>query len=1004
MLKVKTIIILAVAMLCSCNQQPKDVLDYVDPFIGTGAHGHTFPGATTPFGMVQLSPSNDFKGWDWCSGYHKSDSVLKGFAHTHVSGTGLAGLGDILMMPTSGEVKTNPGTESNPESGFRSRFSHDKEKASAGYYYVNLTDYEIDVELTSSPRVGFHRYTFNKGGKSNVVIDPTHNIMEKVFATKLEIISDTEIRGYKKCHGEGGDRKIFFKAQFSKPFDKSGIVSDGKNISAKNIENGSENRAFVTFNNLKRGEVVEVKVALSFTGLDGANKNFIAEASTKNFDKALSESKKIWRDVISKIDVEKASLKQKRILYSGLYHMYIAPNTISDVDGKYWVDGRVEQSKHKQFSTYSTWDTFRATHPMFTIIDKERTSQIANSLISRYTEQKLTMPIWELCGNDNACMIAYSPVSVIADAALKGIKGVSLNDAFEASKYTALNFTKVSPNSGGPGTKELDEFGFIPSEIIQSVSKNMETSYMDWCIYMMAKKLKRNDDTTFFMKRAHSIFNLYNEENGWFWPRSMGGKPVEIDFSGWKDLQRNYISGNIWGYSTFVPHAMQKLIKIKGGNAEFNKWLDKIFADTTQIGGHAHVDISGFIGKYGHGDEPSHQMPYLYNYSGQPWKSQKLVRQSLSSFYDDTPEGIENNEDCGQMSAWYIFSSLGFYPVCPGDQKYIFGSPLLEKASLVLEDGKRFTVVSKNNSEDNVYINKVVLNGKKITRNYITHSEIMSGGELVFYMSDKPNRSRGVNSFDLPDYGNSNKPVEFEEPQRKKAYTPYELNSTNVFNNKRVVTLKSYDYNAKIRYTLNGKEPDNKSKLYTKPIILRSDVMLKSKAFLGGMKSSEEFSREYYKTSGILEKAKITLVTKPKRYGMGDGSQIFDKKTGSVDFNDGSWSGFDGENLEVILDFPTEQKINSIVVGALTSTFSWIFPPKSVEVYTIDATNKETLAGKLNVDMPLGETKEINRFKINVSKKSKRFKLVVRHTGKLPKWHGGSGNIGWMFIDEVVVK
>lgn len=708
---------------------------YVDPFIGTDAHGHTFPGATTPFGMVQLSPSNDAKGWGWCSGYHYSDSILKGFAHTHLSGTGLAGLGDILLMPTTGPVQLTPGTEENPESGFRSRFSHDQEGASPGYYWVKLLDYDIHVELTCTPRVGFHRYTFEQPGKGNIVIDPTHHIYEQLKETEIEIISATEMRGYKHSDGSGGDRKAFFYAKFSKPFKRSGIAINDSITDGIRAQKGQQIKAYGTFD-VEAGESVEVQVALSFISHEGAKKNFDAEANTKNFNDAKAETLNKWREKLSKIEVEGGKLKDKRIFYTGLYHAMIAPNLINDVDGQYRVEGIIYTDTANQYSTFSTWDTFRALHPLLTIIDPHITKEIANSLISRHFDSKVELPIWELAGHDNACMTGYTPVSVIVDAVRKNIPGIDKEKAYQAIKAASLYDPKGSRYAGGEILPWLKKYNYVPSNLVQSVSHTMEYAYQDWCIYMLANDLEKVEDTAYYKKRAQSYLNLYRPEKGYFWPKDTLGNWTDVDLTDWHDMQGHYITGNIWGYSTFVPHEMDKLIELKGGDKAFCTWIDDIINDTTHIAGEVHVDLSGFIGKYGHGDEPSHQIPYLYNYGGQPWKTQALVRQVMDEFYADTPDGLVNNEDCGQMSAWYIFGALGFYPFCPGDNQYTIGSPLFEKATIHLDNGRKFTITAAHAAEENIYVQRVHMNGVPLGEPFIQHQDIRDGGELEFIMGN----------------------------------------------------------------------------------------------------------------------------------------------------------------------------------------------------------------------------------------------------------------------------
>lgn len=746
--KVGILILLSISILGPVQSQN---IDYIDPMIGTDGIGHTFPGATTPFGMVQLSPSNDFKAWNWCSGYHYSDSILKGFAHTHISGPGLAAGGDILLMPTSGKLQLIPGTEDNPDSGYRSRFSHDKEKASAGYYSVFLDDYNINVELTATPRTGIHRYTFQDGGTGNVIIDPTHNIMEKVSMTCVEIVNSTTVKGYKfNSWGEAGKKTIYFVAEFSKSFDAAGVGKNGNMLpNDKKIESPST-IGFVTYKDLKKDEKIEVKVGISYVSCDGAANNLKAETHNKDFDTVHAEARSMWEDKISKIDITGVDKTIMRTFYTAMYHSFISPNLISDVDGKYVVEGKLMSSSIPQYSNYSTWDTYRALHPLFTIIEQEGTRRFISSLVSRHADANLTLPGWECQGFDNVCMIGYNTVSVISDAILKNIPSIDQQAAYAAMKNAALDLNKHSPNYDKNGMEDYIILSYVPDIFSASVSKTAEYNYFDWTLSQVAKKLDKDKEAQYFYDRSLGYRNLYDKNTGYLLPKSADGKTIAIDTTSWKSLIRNYVSGNIWGYSSYAPHDMKGLIGLHGGASKFSRWLDYIFSSEIDIQGDQHVDISGFIGKYGHGDEPSHQMPYLYAYAGEPWKTQRIVHQILTELYSDKKDGLINNEDLGQMSAWYIFSSFGFYPVCPGDLKYILGSPLLKEATINLENGKTFSISCENYSPKNIYIQKVMLNGKEYSKNYIFHDDIMNGGNMIYIMGDTPNKNRGTNPEDIP--------------------------------------------------------------------------------------------------------------------------------------------------------------------------------------------------------------------------------------------------------------
>ncbi len=986
--------------------QNENLIQFVDPMIGTDGHAHTFPGATLPFGMVQLSPSNDFKEWDWCSGYHYSDTILKGFAHTHISGAGLAALGDILLMPTYGQLKIKPGTEEDPDSGFRSRFSHDREEATAGYYSVVLDDYNVKVELTCTPRVGFHRYTFNSAGQGNVIIDPTHNIMENVMETEVEILSDTEIRGWKHCNGEGGDRKVYFYAKFSKPFEKSGVaINDTIQKSLSKVTNRKV-KAFVSFK-LEVGEKVNVKVALSHVSYAGAKANFDAEAVGITFDQVWAKAKNLWEEKMNKVHIETDKISDKRNFYTALYHSMISPNLISDVTGEYVVEGEVYHSDFNQYSNFSTWDTYRAVHPLMAIIEQEKTTDFVNSLASRHSDSKVGLPVWECLGHDNVCMIGYSTVSVITDAIMKDIPGIDYQAAYNAMRAAAFNLEKHSNTYDVNGMNYYIKMDFVPGKIGSSVSKTTEYNYYDWCISQVARKLAKNDDMHLFRQRSKGYRNLFDRKSGYLLPKLQNGKLVEVDMSKWDGLVHNYVSGNIWGYSSYVPHDMGYLIRLHGGYHKFASWLDEIFTDTTEIGGSQHVDISGFIGKYGHGDEPSHQMPYLYVHAGQPWKTQKRVREILTRFYHDHPAGLNNNDDLGQMSSWYIFGALGFYPVCPGSNQYQVGSPAYQKASINLENGNVFTVVAKNNSDQNVYIQSAKFNGEEYTKPFITYQQIKNGGELVFEMGNQPNKNWGNAKADLEEMYGMKSLDDYKLHEEKQVLMPYSNDSTFSFEKSKWVELLCNTEGAEIRYTIDGSEPNLKSQKYEHPVQIRKDAMVKAKAFKKGLKESGTFIVQYLK--GIPFNAetgypKVTVEGNDIGYGNKTGVLLLDGGFGSTTFNDGFWTGIDLKDMNVDIDLGTTRSISEVKPGILIYPGAWIFNPNKIEVYVSNDQENYHLIKNISMDSPEDERRFIVRPSIQFQAVKCRFIKVKFKNGPIPDWHMAGGRKHWIFVDEILIN
>ena len=625
----------------------------------------------------------------------------------------------------------------NPDEGYRSRFSHNEESASPGYYSVKLQDYDITAELTCTERVGVHKYTFSKSDESNILIDPTNKIFGKAVETSVKLQDEDEIVGYCKSTGWGGDRTVYFVAKFSKPYKTYGVFVNGKYQANEKTTKGPDAKVWATFDT-KEGESVEVKVAISAVSIDGAKKNMLAEAEGKSFDDVHAEARAKWESQLSKVMVSGGSEDEKTIFYTGLYHCFIAPNLYMDVDGSYMAVGELQHaSESNNYSTFSLWDTFRATHPLFTILEQEKTVDFAKSLISRKIDSDDHMPMWELCGFDNTCMIGYHSVSVIWDAICKDIPGIDLEEAYEAMKDIAF-VPKKSSSDGSSGIQNYIDNDYMTSDIDKSVSKTLENCYDDWCIAQLAKKLGKEEDYKYFMDRSIKYINLYHPEKKCFWPRKKDGTWVSgINTHSWDDLLPHYISGNLWDYEYHVLHDIDKLVDLKGGKEAFVQSLDDLFNSDHKMEGGQHVDISGFVGMYAHGDEPGHHIPYLYNYGERHDKTCEIVDFVRKEMYSNAVDGMINNEDCGQMSAWYIFSAMGFYPVCPGKPVYDLGTPLFDKVTLNLENGNKFVIEAENLSKENIYVDSVTVNGKKLEGLLLKHSDIVKGGEMKFFMKNK---------------------------------------------------------------------------------------------------------------------------------------------------------------------------------------------------------------------------------------------------------------------------
>ncbi len=705
----------------------KEPFTYVDPFIGTGFHGHTYPGATAPFGAVQLSPDTRRGNWDASSGYHYSDSTIMGFSHTHLSGTGVIDLGDVLFHPTTQTVHLNgAGPLYEPVS-----FSHQNEEAQPGYYSVQL-DNGIFCELTATPRTGMHRYTFPEGD-GNIVVDLAHLLAdEKIYEAALSVESERGLSGMRRTRGWVDNQYVFFWAEFSRPFTSAEMRVDGKPSDEASVT-GEEVLSVLSFNG-NGGDPLEVKVGLSLVSVENARENMMTETGKLNFDQVKDQTRELWKQALSGYQVTGGTEAQRINFYTAVYHTMVAPNVVSDVNGAYrGADMKIYHTDgRKAYSTLSLWDTFRTWHPLMTLTDTTLVNDIINSML-RFYDQTGELPVWPLSAGETGTMIGYHSVSVIWDAYRNNIRGFDVEMALRAMVESAEKNKK--------GTTPYVDKGYIPDDVKrESVSRLLENAYDDWCISQMAEALGDEETATRFRKRAVLYKNVFDGHTKFFRGRLRSGGWVS-PFDPF-EVGRAYTEATAWQYRFFVPHDVNGMINLFGGEAAFNEALDSLFLTTGETKGHL-SDITGLIGQYAHGNEPSHHIAYLYSYSGEPWKTQEWVRQILDEMYHPTPEGIVGNEDCGQMSAWYVMSSLGLYPVCPGSSQFILTSPLFEEARVQLA-GDRQLRITANNPEKNQYIHQVELNGKTVNENYLTYSDIMDGGELKFILGPEPNFKRGV--------------------------------------------------------------------------------------------------------------------------------------------------------------------------------------------------------------------------------------------------------------------
>ena len=724
--------------------QAQSLTSYVDPMIGTGGHGHVFLGANVPFGAVQLGPQNIFKGWDWCSGYHYSDSLMTGFSHTHLSGTGASDLGDVLIMPYTGPVETDKGRQQAPHLGYLSRYAHQRETARPGYYAVTLDDYGIRAELTSTARVGMHRYTFPAGGSkpAHVIIDLEEGIDNKATDTYIEQIDPQTFVGYRFSKGWAPDRRVYFAIKASVPVPRFAVYDEAKQLAGQKGQ-GQAIKGVLTF--ARAPATLELKVGLSPVSSQNALANIQAEIPGWDFAQVQKAATAQWNRELGKVTIETADPVTRRIFYTALYHAWFAPALFNDANGDYrGTDKQVyPKAPFANYTTFSLWDTYRTEHSLFTLAQPERVGDMMQSMLA-IGRQQGKLPIWPLMGSETNCMVGYSAVPALAEAYLKGTPGLDGNEL--------LAQMKASSTRDDQGSQYVKSIGFIPADKeSESVAKAMEYAIDDWSIAQVAKKLGRADDYQTYSARALYYKKYFDPHTRFMRGLTSDGK-FQVPFDPIQSIHRqnNYTEGNAWQYTWLVPHDVPGLVGLFGSDAAFAQKLDSLFIVKGSLGESASPDISGLIGMYAHGNEPSHATTYLYAYAGQQWKTAEKVRQVLREMYRDQPDGISGNEDCGQMSAWYILSALGFYPVSPSSGAYVLGSPAVDKATIRLPRGQTFVIDVQNNGPQNLYIQSATLNGQPYPNSYLLHRDIVAGGTLRLTMGPRPNRAFGAAAASRP--------------------------------------------------------------------------------------------------------------------------------------------------------------------------------------------------------------------------------------------------------------
>jgi len=971
-----------VIMLSSCSlfESYNKPADYVDPMIGTDGHGHTYPGAMVPFGMVQLSPDTRKDNWDACSGYHYSDDTIYGFSHTHLSGTGVGDYGDIRLMPcilAKDTLIAMLGSGILPSAGF----SHDDEIAEAGYYAVEFE--EVEVELTVGKRSGLHKYDF-EGGEKHVLLDLYEGATtDKILALELNVIDDHSLSGLKRTRGWSKDQYVYFYAEFSEPFDDIGIFEEGKALEGKSFSSMDDLKCLLSF-----AEGVDeryVKVGISAVDSEGAKRNVLNDIPEWDFDELRQQAHESWNDELGRIEVDGGTEEQKITFYTALYHAYLAPYLYSDVDGRYrGHDLEVHKSDHDMYTVFSLWDTFRALHPLFTITQQERTNDLIKVMLDIYEKGGL-LPVWELAANETWCMIGYHSVPVITDAYVKGIRDYDVSKAYAAMKKSSMQDRE--------GLAYYRRYGYIPADKDgSSVSKTLEYAYDDWCIAMMAKDLGHEDDYKKYIQRAQFYKNLFDPETAFMRGRMNGMwvtpfDPVEVNFM--------LTEANTWQYNFFVPQDVSGLMALYGGPDGFVEKLDEMFNASTEMSGRQQSDITGLIGQYAHGNEPSHHMAYLYNFAGQPWKTQELVRQIMAEQYSEKPDGLCGNEDCGQMSAWYVLSAMGFYPVTPGTDYYVIGSPIFDRVTIHLENGAKCTIEANGNTAGNMYVQSLLKNGEPYTRSFIKHNDIMDGAHFVFEMGPEPNKDWGNMEGDIPVTSITDQLI---------TPAPYIIADSRTFSYDLDLAMGCLNNDAVIKYTLDGSTPSWDSRTYKSPLQINKNTAVSLFARAKGKVSSKVVEGFF----SLMPAGRMVTYNTGynSQYTAGGDIALIDLIRGTDNFRTGSWQGFHGVDVDVIVDLGRTQRANIIRAGFLQDQNSWIFMPEWVEFsISADGENYKKAGRQENPFDPRADGGITHDFSVKTSGMNVRYvRLQAKNRGVCPDWHPGAGNPAWLFIDEIIVE
>lgn len=957
--------------------QNGDLSKKVNPFIGTGGHGHTYPGAARPFGMVQLSPDTRLDGWDGCGGYHYDDSILYGFSHTHLSGTGISDYGDLLLLPHTVSAKGK--TTYN----LASKFSHKNEEAHAGYYKVLLESYDIQAELTSTVRTGYHRYSFPKGKQQFVTLDLKHR--DKLISGEYTIINNTTIVGHRVSKAWASEQHFYFVVEFSAPFT---VIDAQKGKIFPITGDPIEKNLATTLQFDTKGKPLVVRVGASFTSIDGAKKNLAAEQKGFDFDAVRLSAEQDWNSELSKVEIKDENETNKTIYYSALYHSFLNPNTFSDVDGTYrGMDGKMHKTENGrvQYSVFSLWDTFRATHPLFSILQRKRTSDIIHTFLNQY-QQGGKLPVWELAGNETECMIGFHSVPVILDAWVAGIRDFDAEMALKAMMHSA----------------ELDAFGLksfnvngcvLADDESESVSRTLEYAYDCWCIARFAELNGKADIAKTYYAKAEGWKQLFDPFTGFFRARTNGGwytpfDPFEVNF--------HFTEANAWQYSMFVPHMPFEFANrfptrpAKGELLDNGMYfhLHKLFTVESQTSGREQADITGLIGQYAHGNEPSHHMAYFFNFTNHIQEGQAILRKIQTELYKNAPDGLAGNEDCGQMSSWFNFSALGFYPFCPGSGYYTLGSPLFKEVILHTEEGKSFTI-STNNIPQNGTVNSATLNNQNLSMPKFDVQALLNGGSLSF--DGAPSMSKNAwKIYSLQALSDTNTLIApiFNAPSMS-------------FKDSMQISIYSGSPQTQLVYRISGGSWITPGSGKINLTLLQNTNIETYSIFQG--KKSPISSASYYKLDPLR---KLNLKSEyGKMYTGGGNNALIDGLRGGNSFIAGKWQGFQGD-IDGDIDLGKSTKATRIGISCLQDVGAWIALPSKFEVeVSEDGVNWTKLeAGASKTDLKKDD-KIKQTIWVTANGKSIRYiRFKAVSYGKLPEWHIGAGGQTWIFADEIIVE